>query len=328
MADYPGEITTPRTMVNKDGVAYDAAKTKIIYAEDFNKDREEIVAIETELGTNPKGVYASVAQFLEYLENNAIGTPVATIISSAALAAPNGFLACNGASISRTTYADLYAAITEDKGEVTMEIADLAPPYEIWTIKVTQNNHGLSTGDKVEFTTTGSLFPAISENVGYPIWKIDANSFWICDYWYGEYYADFFYTDDDTQSGTHSMRHVPYGVDGANNFMLPDMRGMFVKGAGENDQILRAVGDTYFGALGAYEYDGAVPHKHQIYEMYGSSGTTYGATLNFRTLTTQTVQKEINTGAPKELAGGEYGNPRVSRDMKPANISVNYFIKY
>lgn len=70
MVDYPDAIYSPRTMANRDGVVYDAAKTKVIYAEDFNKDRDEIVAIETELGTDPKGAYADVAARLDYIEEN------------------------------------------------------------------------------------------------------------------------------------------------------------------------------------------------------------------------------------------------------------------
>jgi hypothetical protein len=46
MADFPDSIYSPRTMVNRTGQVYDADKTKVIYAEDFNKDRDEIVAIE------------------------------------------------------------------------------------------------------------------------------------------------------------------------------------------------------------------------------------------------------------------------------------------
>lgn len=67
MADYPAAIYSPRTMANRPGVVYDAAKTKVIYAEDFNKDRDEIVAIETELGLNPKGDYADVSERLDAL---------------------------------------------------------------------------------------------------------------------------------------------------------------------------------------------------------------------------------------------------------------------
>ena len=60
-ASYPDAIKSFRTMANKTGVTYDDTKTKIIYAEDFNYEREEIVAIETELGTNPRGSEADVA---------------------------------------------------------------------------------------------------------------------------------------------------------------------------------------------------------------------------------------------------------------------------
>lgn len=67
MADYPNSVYSPRTKANKAGVAYDAAKTTIGYAEDVTKLDDEVVAIETELGANPKGVYASVAAFLSDL---------------------------------------------------------------------------------------------------------------------------------------------------------------------------------------------------------------------------------------------------------------------
>jgi len=72
MAQYPDNIATPRTMENRPGVVYDETKTKRIYAEDFNNDRAEIVAIETEIGTNAKGAYESVRAWLEALAS-AIG---------------------------------------------------------------------------------------------------------------------------------------------------------------------------------------------------------------------------------------------------------------
>jgi hypothetical protein len=64
MASYPSSIYSPRDKENKSGVVYDAAKKTVIFAEDIEKDDDEIVAIETELGTNPKGAYASVKDFL------------------------------------------------------------------------------------------------------------------------------------------------------------------------------------------------------------------------------------------------------------------------
>ena len=59
-ASYPASVYAPRTKANKSGVVYDSAKTTQIYAEDISKSDDEVVAIETELGANPKGAYASV----------------------------------------------------------------------------------------------------------------------------------------------------------------------------------------------------------------------------------------------------------------------------
>ena len=67
MADYPTGIYSPRTKENKAGVVYDADKTTIVYAEDLNGSDDEIVAIETELGTEPKGSYDDVADRLDNL---------------------------------------------------------------------------------------------------------------------------------------------------------------------------------------------------------------------------------------------------------------------
>lgn len=55
MANFPDSIYNPRVMVNRPGVVYDPLKTKVIYAEDFNKDRDELVAIETFLQKLPEG---------------------------------------------------------------------------------------------------------------------------------------------------------------------------------------------------------------------------------------------------------------------------------
>lgn len=67
-ASYPGSIVSPRTVANKTGVSYDATKTKILYAEDVNNANAEIVAIETELGTNPKGSDADVKTRLNRID--------------------------------------------------------------------------------------------------------------------------------------------------------------------------------------------------------------------------------------------------------------------
>jgi len=66
-ANYPGSVYSPRTKANKAGTVYEPTETTKIYAEDVSKLDAEVVAIETELGTNPKGIYATVAANLAAL---------------------------------------------------------------------------------------------------------------------------------------------------------------------------------------------------------------------------------------------------------------------
>jgi len=67
MAQYPNQIYTPREKENQPGIVFDPNKKNIIFAEDIKALDEEVKAIETELGTNPKGAFASVKEFLQYL---------------------------------------------------------------------------------------------------------------------------------------------------------------------------------------------------------------------------------------------------------------------
>ncbi len=70
MADYPSAINSPRTKANRSGVVYDLTKETVIFAEDIQNDDDEIVAIETELGTLPKGAKANVKTRLDDVDTS------------------------------------------------------------------------------------------------------------------------------------------------------------------------------------------------------------------------------------------------------------------
>jgi len=80
MATYPSAVYEPRTKNNKEGVVYDAEEDTTLFAEDVTKDDDEIVAIETELGTNPKGAKADVKTRLNDVDT-AIGTKISKTIA-------------------------------------------------------------------------------------------------------------------------------------------------------------------------------------------------------------------------------------------------------
>lgn len=69
MADYPAGIYEPRAKTNKNGIVYDPLKTNVLFAEDITNDDDEIVAIENELGLNPRGGSTDVAARLSLIES-------------------------------------------------------------------------------------------------------------------------------------------------------------------------------------------------------------------------------------------------------------------
>jgi len=72
MAKYPNEIFEPREKENRPGVTYDPNKKTVLFVEDIKTLDDEVKAIETELGTNPKGDFSSVKERLEKLAAVAI----------------------------------------------------------------------------------------------------------------------------------------------------------------------------------------------------------------------------------------------------------------
>lgn len=65
MADYPNAIYEQRELENLPGLEYDANNKKTLYAEDMRGLGDEVTAIETTLGINPEGEYATVAERLD-----------------------------------------------------------------------------------------------------------------------------------------------------------------------------------------------------------------------------------------------------------------------
>ena len=169
--------------------------------------------------------------------------PAGTIIESAAISAPTGYLAADGTAKARSTYSALYGAITEDKGEFTVTIA--SPGV------ISLSTHGLSTGHCVELTTTGALPTGLSENTNYYVIYNDADSFWLATS-LANAIAGTKIDTSGTQSGTHNLRFAPFGISGADNFLLPNRAALVGKATGS-----QAVnGRTKTGpVLGAVEED-------------------------------------------------------------------------
>jgi microcystin-dependent protein len=120
--------------------------------------------------------------------------------------------------------------------------------------------------------------------------------------------------------------------DGTTTFNLPDLRGMFLRGAGTSGNNKDAAGNYFTGlTVGNFSNDKLQGHWHDI------SARADGAMVGM----TATAKSAGGTAAmiPQFASGSAYvagtfapdltdGTPRTGNETKPASYSVNYIIKY
>jgi phage-related tail fiber protein len=91
------------------------------------------------------------------------GLPSGSVIASGSQTTPGGYLLCNGAAISRTTYADLFAAIGTafgaGDGSATFNIPDLRGEF----LRGWDNSRGIDSGRAFGSLQYGSLLYASAQ---------------------------------------------------------------------------------------------------------------------------------------------------------------------
>ena len=129
-----------------------------------------------------------------------------------------------------------------------------------------------------------------------------------------------------TYSELFSKLNTLYGVgDGSTTFNLPNLKGVFLKGAGS--QTISGIVQS--GTLGTTENDQMQGHKHGItVGTPASTGPTVARTL---TAVAVTSVNEVSGSNPSfEITGattdGTNGTPRSGTVTRPANVSVNYCV--
>lgn len=144
--------------------------------------------------------------------------------------------------------------------------------------------------------------------------------------------AGFLIADGSAISRTHpnyaalfAIISTTYGSgDGSTTFNLPDLRGIFVRGAGTSSSI---GGITYTGTLATKQGDQMQGHIHNL----SSSGAqvmlwrTSGGNLSYPT--GATLLREDVTSVQGPASDGTNGTPRTGTETRPANISLTYLIK-
>lgn len=246
--------------------------------------------------------------------------PVGVIYPYAGITAPAWGIFADGSSLARTDFAALFAAITSTQ-TCAMTIAS--------PCVITANGHGLKTGSRISFETTGSLPTGLSPGTNYYAIYINSDTFNVATT-YANALAGIKITTTGAQSGTHTLRNNPWGVADINHFNVPDLRGVTLKGAGVQGYSAWAAA-AYVGILGEYFQDrmqlitGTLVHQSLRHDLYhaaegvftltnaGSSGAGIGGG--------GTISELIFSSA--NSVGARTGN---TTEMQSAG--VNYVIRY
>jgi len=287
--------------------------TEITATQTTINDTDNFILQETGGGTTKKTVGSTIKSWLKtYFDTLYSSIPAGTVIESANLSAPTGWLSCNGAAVSRSTYSTLYAAITASLGTVTITSANPGV--------VSLSAHGLSTGSCVELTTTGTLPTNLAVNTNYYVIYVGADSFRLATSAANAIAGTAIDTSGGSPSGTHTLRHCPFGISTATNFLLPNRAA--VVGVGAGSQTINTRAKT--AVLGLVEEDQMQGHLHNVPIFTLGIATITGAASCQGVDDTATNNKI--TSSP--ITDGTNGTPRTGTTTRENRIGMNYYIKY
>lgn len=123
-----------------------------------------------------------------------------------------------------------------------------------------------------------------------------------------------------TYSDLFTVVGTTYGVgDGSTTFNLPDTRGIFLSGAGS--QTISGI--TFTRTLGNKQLDTMQGHNHDVRVF--TAGAAGGVSVSGN----NTAENSTLTGKATTLRDdGINGTPRFGGETRPANLGVNYVIRY
>lgn len=235
--------------------------------------------------------------------SNPVGTilPYAPFITTL----PTGYLACDGAAVSRATYASLFDALCTSLGTVTMTIAT--------PCVVTRVAHGLQTGDSIYLTTTGALPTGLAQNTRYWVVKVNADTFNLSTSLVNALAGTKINTTG-SQSGVHTLRLASHGIgDGSTTFNVPSLNGR-VMVARSTDAEFSGVGQT--GGAKTHTLVAAEMPSHTHTAPIGSPSGGGGS--------------QIYSGANQSAnsaATGSAGSDGAHNNLQPY-VTLNFIVKF
>ncbi len=233
--------------------------------------------------------------------------PPGMLAPYAGYSAPSGWLLCDGAAVSRSTYAALFAIVSPAIGAFTVTIATPAV--------VTLAGHGLATGDSVYLTTTGALPTGLSANTRYWVVKTGTDTFNLASSLANALAATKINTTG-SQSGVHTAKGCAYGLgDGSTTFNTPSLKGIVPAGRDSAQTEFAGLGQTGGEKTHVLTVGELAAHHHVEQIVSGGSGGN-------------TIQPSSNQGAASasSITTADTGSDTAHNNLQPY-LSTNYIIK-
>ena len=178
-------------------------------------------------------------------EDGANLIPPGVILQYIGATAPSGWILGDNAEYTKVDKSQLWAIGYSEIGVCTISIANPGV--------ITKSTHGLVTGQKIYVESTGALPTGLVIGTSYWLTKIDANTFKLSTTY--ENLIDGVYVETTgSQSGTHTLFLTLFICDSL-NFRAPDLRGVFMRGAGTSAHFKNVNDDYFAGVNGVPEYD-------------------------------------------------------------------------
>jgi len=246
-------------------------------------------------------------------------TSIAGIIHPfAGTTAPTGWLICDGAAVSRTTYSELFSVIGtthgSGDGSNTFNIPDYRgrflrgvdggtgrDPDSVGTVSatvtisiatpalITQTGHGYSSGDPIVFSTTGALPTGITAGTRYFVVPNNINSYYIAASMTPGH-SSLWISTSGTQSGVHTITNL-------------------------SKRTAMNPGGNTGNAVGSIQSDQVRSHAHTMNTIADVQSNVNYTGTGFNPLTNDSRTGHVY---PRNTGGQE---------TRPINAYVNYIIK-
>ena len=129
-----------------------------------------------------------------------------------------------------------------------------------------------------------------------------------------------------TYAALYAIISTTFGGNSTSDFKVPDFRGIFPRGVGTSTTLFNANGIGFTGVLSSYNNDKMQGHYHDYYVLPGYD-TGGGVTID-RISANATGISTCNDRIRAAKTDGVNGTPRTGTETNPANLGINFIIKY